>query len=81
MVHCRIGSSEMLELTPTEARDIARWFHGFVHELAQTDAANRAMVLCHELSRELKEARREIKALRVHAGAPEGGAKQMALEV
>ena len=69
----------LLELTPTEARDIARWFHGFVHELAQTDAANRAMVLCHELSRELKEARREIRALRVHAGVTDVEQKQMAL--
>ena len=78
LVKLEVGS-DLLELTPTEARDIARWFHGFVHELAQTDAANRAMVLCHELSRELKEARREIKALRVHAGVTDVEQKQMML--
>ena len=78
LVKLEVGS-DLLELTPTEARDIARWFHGFVHELAQTDAANRAMVLCHELSRELKEARREIKALRNDRMATDVQAKQMAL--
>ena len=78
LVKLEVGS-DLLELTPTEARDIARWFHGFVHELAQTDAANRAMVLCHELSRELKEARREIKALRVHTGVTDVEQKQMML--
>ena len=80
LVKLEVGS-DLLELTPTEARDIARWFHGFVHELAQTDAANRAMVLCHELSRELKEARREIKALRVHSGVTDVEQKKLALEV
>lgn len=80
LVKLEIGS-DLVELTPKESRVIAREFAGHMHELAQADSANRAVVLCHELARELKEARREIKALRVHTGAPEGGAKQLALEV
>ena len=80
IVKLEIGS-DLVELTPAEARTLARDLAGHAQELAQVDAANRAMVLCHELSRELKEARREIKALRIHTGAPEGGAKQLALEV
>ncbi|EER61536.1 hypothetical protein AcdelDRAFT_0871 [Acidovorax delafieldii 2AN] len=78
LVKLEIGS-DLLELTPTEARDVARWFAGFLHELAQTDSANKAVVLCHELAKELKEARREIKALRVHAGVDDAQTKQMAL--
>lgn len=75
MVKLEIGS-DLLELTPTEARDVARWFHGFLHELAQADSANKAVVLCHELARELKEARKEIKALRECSDA-----RQMQLSV
>lgn len=63
LVRLEIGS-DMLELTPSEARVIAREFAGHLQELAQTDAANRAVVLCHELARELKDARSQIKALR-----------------
>ena len=66
LVRLEIGS-DLLELTPKEARTIAREFAGHLHELADTDAANRAVVLCHELARELKEARQEIKALRTRA--------------
>ena len=77
LVKLEIGS-DLLELTPTEARDVARWFHGFLHELAQADSANRAVVLAHELARELKEARREIKALREHTGMD---VQQLPLEV
>jgi len=80
LVKLEIGN-DLLELTPKEARVIAREFAGHLHELAQADSANRAVVLCHELARELKEARREIKALRIHTGAPDGVAKQLALEV
>ena len=77
LVKLEVGS-DLLELTPTEARDVARWFAGFLHELAQTDPANRAVVLAHELARELKDARREIKALREHTGMD---AAQLPLEV
>ena len=77
LVKLEVGS-DLLELTPTEARDVARWFAGFLHELAQTDSANRAVVLAHELARELKDARREIKALREHTGM---NASQLPLEV
>ncbi len=80
LVKLEIGS-EYLELTPQEARVIARDFAGHQYELAAADAANRAVVLCHELARELKEARREIKALRIHTGAPADGTKQFALDV
>ena len=77
LVKLEVGS-DLLELTPTEARDVARWFAGFLHELAQTDPANRAVILAHELARELKDARREIKALREHTGMD---VQQLPLEV
>lgn len=69
LVRLEIGS-DMLELTPSEARVIAREFAGHLQELAQTDAANRAVVLCHELARELKDARSQIKALRALVPTP-----------
>ncbi|PTT39841.1 hypothetical protein DBR23_10055 [Acidovorax sp. HMWF018] len=69
LVRLEIGS-DMLELTPGEARVIAREFAGHLQELAQTDAANRAVVLCHELARELKDARSQIKALRALIPTP-----------
>ena len=62
LVKLEVGS-DLLELTPTEARDIARWFHGFVHELAQVDAANKAMIVAHEQARELKLVRKEVRRL------------------
>ena len=77
LVKLEIGS-DLLELTPAEARALARDLAGHAQELAQVDAANRAMVLAHELARELKDARREIKALREHTGM---NAAQLPLEV
>lgn len=66
MVKLEIGSNYE-ELTPAEARIIARKFYGHLHDLAQAESSNKAVVLCHELARELKEARQEIKALRTRA--------------
>ena len=77
IVKLEIGS-DLLELTPAEARTLARDLAGHAQELAQVDAANRAVVLAHELARELKDARREIKALREHTGM---NAAQLPLEV
>ena len=63
VVKLEIGS-DLVELTPAEARTLARDLAGHAQELAQVDAANRSMIFAHELARELKDARREIKALR-----------------
>ena len=63
IVKLEIGS-DLVELTPAEARTLARDLAGHAQELAQVDAANRSMIFAHELARELKDARREIKALR-----------------
>ena len=71
--------SDYLELTPAEARTIARKFYGHLHDLAQAESSNRAVVLCHELARELKEARREIKALRSNLMATDVEGKQLVL--
>ena len=67
IVKLEIGS-DLVELTPAEARALARDLAGHAQELAQVDAANRAMIVAHELARELKDARREIRALREHTG-------------
>ena len=77
-VKLEVGS-DYLELTPAEARTIARKFYGNMHELAQAESSNRAVVLCHELARELKEARREIKALRNNMAATDVEPKQLVL--
>ena len=71
--------SDYMEFTPAEARIIAREFYGHLHELAQAESSNKAVVLCHELARELKEARREIKALRNNMLATDVEPKQLAL--
>ena len=63
VVKLEIGS-DLVELTPAEARTLARDLAGHAQELAQVDAANRSMIFAHELARELKDARREIRALR-----------------
>jgi hypothetical protein len=55
---------ELLELTPREARQLSKLMAGFNSELQDIEQSNRAMVLAHELAREIKENRREIKALR-----------------
>lgn len=78
MVKLEVGSDYM-ELTPAEARTVARKFYGHLHELAQAESSNKAVVLCHELARELKEARREIKALRNNMLATDVEPKQLAL--
>lgn len=78
MVKLEVGS-DYLELTPAEARTIARKFYGHLHDLAQAESSNRAVVLCHELARELKEARREIKALRNNVMATDVEGKQLVL--
>lgn len=79
LVKLEVGS-DMLELTPDEARALARDFAGHLHELAEVDAANRAVVLSHELSRELKEARRRIAALEgVLKVSPESKQGELAL--
>lgn len=77
IVKLEIGS-DLLELTPAEARTLARDLAGHAQELAQVDSANRAVVLAHELARELKDARREIKALRERTAMD---AAQLPLEV
>ena len=77
-VKLEVGS-DYLELTPAEARTIARKFYGHLHDLAQAESSNKAVVLCHELARELKEARREIKALRNNVLATDVEGKQLAL--
>lgn len=68
VVKIEVGS-DLIELTPAEARTLARDLAGHAQELAQIDAANRSMIFAHELARELKDARREIKALREHMRA------------
>lgn len=78
MVKLEVGS-DYLELTPAEARTMARMLYGRLHELAQAESSNKAVVLCHELARELKEARREIKALRNNMVATDVEPKQMVL--
>lgn len=78
MVKLEVGS-DYLELTPSEARTIARKFYGHLHDLAQAESSNKAVVLCHELARELKEARREIKALRNNVLATDVEGKQLVL--
>jgi len=62
LVKLEVGS-DYLELTPAETRILARDLAGHTQELAQIDAANKALIRSSELERELKEARREIKAL------------------
>ena len=62
LVKLEVGSDYM-ELTPAETRILARDLAGHTQELAQIDAANKALIRSSELERELKEARREIKAL------------------
>ncbi|MCT6719444.1 hypothetical protein [Acidovorax sp. K2F] len=78
MVKLEVGS-DYLELTPAEARTMARMLYGRLHELAQAESSNKAVVLCHELARELKEARRQIKALQSNAQATDVEAKQLVL--
>ena len=79
LVKLEIGN-EVLDLTPTEARLLARDMAGHMHELAETDAANKGVVLAYEVARELKEARKRIAALeRLVNLAPE--AKQAELEL
>ena len=78
LVKLEVGS-DYSEYTPAEARIIAREFAGHLQELAQTDAANRAVVLCHELARELKDARRQIKALRNNINTTDVEPKQLTL--
>ena len=65
--------------TAAERRHIERKFYGHLHDLAQAESSNRAVVLCHELARELKEARREIKALRNNLMATDVEGKQLVL--
>ena len=77
-VKLEVGS-DYLELTPAEARTIARKFYGHLHDLAQAESSNKAVVLCHELARELKEARRQIKALQSNAQATDVESKQLVL--
>lgn len=62
LVKLEIGS-DLLELTPTEARTLARDLAGHAQELAQVDAANKAMIVAHEQARELKLVRKEVKRL------------------
>lgn len=75
LVKLEIGS-DLLELTPTEARTLARDLAGHAQELAQVDAANKAMIVAHEQARELKLVRKEVKRLQEllqeqgSAGAP-----------
>lgn len=78
IVKLEVGS-DYAEFTPAEARIIAREFYGHLHELAQAESSNRAVVLCHELARELKEARRKIQALERNMVATDVEPKQMAL--
>ena len=78
MVKLEVGS-DYLELTPAEARTIARKFYGHLHDLAQAESSNKAVVLCHELARELKDARRQIKALQSSAQAADVESKQLVL--
>lgn len=62
LVKLEVGSDYM-ELTPAETRILARDLAGHTQELAQIDAANKALIRSSELERELREARSEIKAL------------------
>ena len=68
-----------LDMSPKEMRMLYRACAGHARDMHEIDEANKAVILCHELSRELKEARREIKALRVHAGVTDVEQKQMML--
>jgi hypothetical protein len=67
LVKLEVGS-DMLELTPDEARAVARDFAGNLHELAETDAANKGVRIAAEVARELKEARKRIAALECKLG-------------
>ena len=62
IVKLEIGS-DLLELTPAEARTLARDLAGHAQELSQVDAANKAVILSHEQARELKLVRKEVKRL------------------
>ena len=62
IVKVEVGS-DLLELTPTEARTLARDLAGHAQELAQVDAANKAMIVAHEQARELKLVRKEVRRL------------------
>ena len=82
IVKLEIGS-DLVELTPAEARALARDLAGHAQELAQIDAANKAIIVANEQAHQMKIMRREIARLKeLLTEVEEGGAKrQMELPV
>ena len=59
-----VADAPMLSVTHSEARSLARLLAGFLGEAMHIDQGNRAMVLHHELAKELRAMRAENAALR-----------------
>lgn len=79
LVKVEVGS-DLLELTPAEARILARDLAGHAAELTDIEASHKLAARLHELSRELRTAYREIAALRAHVKMAEPPPQQAAID-